>query len=465
MARQVSGKRALSRIIDETPRPVYLVDATRRLLFCNDACLTWLNLTESEVVGMTCRYHAVALADTKPWDGLCPPPAAFGAESTHGTIWYDANGQRSYREVQFLKLSDQPDVLVAIAATDASTNPPGLPPAGATRDPDHLHTQLIHFAAGRNRTNASDQLVGVSPAIRRVRRQFELACQNGTATLVTGPPGSECNQLLRAIAAARALTDAARLLPIDCSLLDAELFESVLMPQIEHAVSTTAGRVQILLFDVDRLQQPVQPLLVALLEDSVGLAADVMATAECSLENVDSYDRRLREHLSVLTLQLPPLVDRLEDVPLLAQNFVELLNAEAAIEKSVGGFSPEAMDRLVNHSWKRNIDELREVVSSAFALCDSSLIQIRHLPERLTLAADAELYPLNPPETIQLDEYLQSIEKELLERALRVANGNRAQAARLLGIPRVRLLRRLEAAGLAVRPDIPFIPVDDESTE
>jgi DNA-binding NtrC family response regulator len=140
------------------------------------------------------------------------------------------------------------------------------------------------------------------------------------------------------------------------------------------------------------------------------------------------------------------LCRRSEDVPPLAQLFLEEANAGAI--KQVGGFSPEALDALSAYRWPGNVDELAAMVREAHERAAGGEVTVKHLPKRIHLAADAAAHPPRVDEPIVLEEFLARVEKELIARALRRAKGNKSKAARLLGLTRPRLYRRLVQLGL-----------------
>ena len=175
----------------------------------------------------------------------------------------------------------------------------------------------------------------------------------------------------------------------------------------------------------------------------------LIATAEQSLLELARRGRcreDLAALLSTIAIELPPLAQRREDLPLLAQLFLEEANARGG--KQLGGFSPEALDRLDGYSWPGNLDELAQTVAESHARAEGPLVQAEDLPERLRWAAETILRPRRKDETIVLDEFLGRIERELIRRALARAKGNKAKAARLLGLTRPRLYRRMVLLGL-----------------
>jgi DNA-binding NtrC family response regulator len=175
-----------------------------------------------------------------------------------------------------------------------------------------------------------------------------------------------------------------------------------------------------------------------------------LATARVPLAQLVA-DNRFRQDLacllSTLVIELPPLAEHPQDIPLLAQWFLEAGNVAA--EKQLTGFVPEATEQLRDYPWPRNADELAQVVRQACAAATGPRVPAAALPERIWLATAAAALPPREEESLVLDEFLAEIEKELLQRALARAKGNKTRAARLLGLPRARLLRRLEQLGLS----------------
>jgi DNA-binding NtrC family response regulator len=151
-----------------------------------------------------------------------------------------------------------------------------------------------------------------------------------------------------------------------------------------------------------------------------------------------------------LVIELPPLMKRREDLPVLAQLFLEESNAHGA--RQLGGFTPAAIDALDAYPWPGNLDELAEVVAVAHRRATGAEIDAKDLPDKLHWVAQAAAHPRRVEEKIVLDEYLRKIERELIERALHRSKQNKTKAARLLGMTRPRLYRRMWQLGLEPAP-------------
>jgi DNA-binding NtrC family response regulator len=220
-----------------------------------------------------------------------------------------------------------------------------------------------------------------------------------------------------------------------------------------HAVArphaATEPLATLLLLEVDQLSAECQAALAESLRvDSP--AYRVLATARTSLLTLAArgdFSRELAMAIATLVIELPPLSERNEDVPLLAQAALEHANRESA--KQLGGFTPEALDRLATYAWPGNIDELVDTVTAAHSTATGPVITLGDLPPRLEFAAQAVARPRKNDDRIVLPEFLAQIERELIARALRRTKGNKAKAARLLGMTRPRLYRRMVQLGLA----------------
>ncbi|MCA9017834.1 MAG: hypothetical protein KDA77_21095, partial [Planctomycetaceae bacterium] len=155
-----------------------------------------------------------------------------------------------------------------------------------------------------------------------------------------------------------------------------------------------------------------------------------------------------------MEIQIPPLRERREDLELLAQHFLE--NENRYQQKQVSGFAPGVFSLIQDYYWPANLDELMKVVQAAFQATTESLVTREALPLRFKTGMDARsLGPALSPSLKPLDETLRQVETEQIMRALEQSKNNRTDAARLLGLTRAKLYRRMEALD---------IRLDDEPT-
>lgn len=447
----------LARLLNSATQPIYVLDDELTVIFANRACCEWLGPAAEKLPGRQCAYHSgpdvtgpEAMAAR-----LCPPPEAMtGREVTATVSCIGADGSQRYRRAKFVPLGTcVEDLFGLIAILDAEDLPEPvaeiLPLPSAEAEPTQLHEQIGRFrqqAASRYR---ADRLIGNSPAIRRARRQIELAAGSRTSVLVVGPPGSGRQHVAAAIHYSGDPQASGSLVPLACSVLGADLIHSTVMALAKgNPLGEEAGRSTLLLNEADQLPAEVQAELAAVLS-ARSFPLRLIAAAEQPLGGLvrrKAYRADLAAVLSTITIELPPLAERREDVPLLAQMFLEEANARGT--RQLGGFTPEALDALDAYPWPGNVDELAQIVTEAYQQAGGRQIGVQDLPQRIHLAAGAAAHLPRPEEKIVLDEFLEQVERELIRRTLSQAKGNKARAARLLGMTRPRLYRRLVQLGL-----------------
>ncbi len=467
MAPHRSPTAELAKLLGTARQPIYVLDEDFTIVFLNRACLEWLGLDAQELLGQRCVYHSTA--STEQLDavvaGLCPPPQAMSGEAAMATVAKIAdakiadNRRPIERMARFVPLGlGENDTIGILAIVDTDDLPPDAAiPTTAEPEPIALHEHIRRFrheAAARCR---ADRLIGQGAAMRLARRQVELAAACRSSVLLVGPSGSGRQRLAAAIhygenAAeknADAYSSASEFILLDCSLLTGDLLEAAGAALARAAGQGEASPFATLLFHrVDELPADVQTQLADFLTRR-SLHCRLMATAVAPLVESARHGKfhpELAALFSTMVIDLPPLVNRREDLPLLSQLFLEEQNAAGT--KQIGGFSPAALDLLDAFPWPENLDELAAVVAEAHRSAGGPRIEAADLPERIRLAAQAVAQPRKVDETIVLDEFLGHVERELIRRALSRAKGNKARAARLLGVTRPRLYRRMVQLGL-----------------
>ncbi|MBC2723316.1 MAG: sigma 54-interacting transcriptional regulator, partial [Desulfosporosinus sp.] len=153
-------------------------------------------------------------------------------------------------------------------------------------------------------------------------------------------------------------------------------------------------------------------------------------------------DKQFREdlyyRLNVVTLTIPPLRERMDDIEALIKTFIKKYNLQFA--QSVTGVSNEAKDVLMKHRWPGNIRELENIIERAFNMLEGTEIQLKHLPNYLQVLASHDIRPYVEG---SLETILNGVEKDALIIALETANGNKVQAAKSLGLSRAGLYKKL----------------------
>jgi DNA-binding NtrC family response regulator len=514
MARRLSTEDSLTKLLDESGRPIYVVDAQRRIVYCNEALAAWIDLPSKRIVGRRVEYHSEepksddkARDDSSPLTDLCPPPHALAGESGTGTISCQArDGRMLHRAAEFVPLDspasgktkkksrEQDDglrfaVLVLLAGEEMS---PQEIAAGVSGEPsaDELHRTIRRFRRGQASRCSIQSLLGASLAMQKVRAQVEAAVASGANTLIYGERGTGRGHVARAVHY-RAANDETKFLPIDCELLTDELFERTL-DRLRPSRAEGKQKPTLLLENLESMPAAQQSLLLAAIRQGA-VDARILATinprvqpvqldeettddgataASRQTERVQPRASRVAPELiaavSTIAIRAPRLVDRLEDLPLLAQYFLESCNRSSS--KQVGSIRRDALDLLALYSWPADLQQLRQTIAAAHRACASHEILPADLPPVFHQAFRAATHVRKQPERIVLDELLAEIEKEAIVRALARAGGNKSEAATLLGMTRPRLYRRLVQLGLVTegaddgQPEAPEF-IEHDATE
>ena len=401
----------LSRLLASAPQPVYALDAQRTVVFANAACEAWTSLAADALLGRRCDYQAGYRSDgaADPVHGLCPPPESFrGQPSVIEVAVRDAAGAWLTRAADCLPLGDQAsgDVGLVVIVRTAADGP--RPVGDDTSVPGALHHRLRIVLQDSFERLGLAQIIGASPPIARVRQQVQLASAVDARLLVVGPPGSGRETIARAIHYRR--TPPSPLAPLACNLLDAELLESTITSFVASCAELQIERpAALLLLEVDQLPPDAQRALAGIL--SIGeFHVCTLATARHSLVELAAQDRfrhDLAFALSTLVIHVPPLAERMSDVPLLAQFFLERFNTGGG--KQLSGFSADALDQLVAYGWPGNGDELADFVQQACQRAVGPVVQPGDLPDKLRAATAADAHPARADDRIVLPEFLAEI--------------------------------------------------------
>jgi DNA-binding NtrC family response regulator len=307
-------------------------------------------------------------------------------------------------------------------------------------------------------------LAGRSPQIRQVRRLIPLLAGSREAVLILGETGTGKELLARALHD-HGLRPQGPFVAHNMAATPADLAESVFFGHVHGAFSGAAGDHAglfeqadggtLFLDEVDSFPVHLQAKLLRVLESSrvqrVGGTGErevnvrVLASSATALGELvaqGGFRADLFYRLRQLEVTLPPLRERPEDIPALVRQFLAELAAQADPPCAVGR---AAMELLLAHSWPGNCRELRSTLRSAALMAGGGPILPGHLPRGLRCGAKAA------PRT-GAPSTLRSVEQEHIREIVERVGGNRSRAARLLGIDRGTLARKLRALGVGRKP-------------
>ncbi len=312
-----------------------------------------------------------------------------------------------------------------------------------------------------------DGLVGRSRAMRDLAQLLETVASTASTVLITGETGTGKELAARAIHHTSPRRSN-RFVAINCSaipetLLEAELFGHA-RGAFTGAVATRQGRLEqahkgtLFLDEVATMSPALQAKLLRVLQErefervgdshTVKIDVRIIAATHSDLSKMVSegtFREDLFYRLNVIPVQLPPLRDRREDIPLLVQHFLQKLGAQL-VPPRTPTVSQEALRRLMGYAWPGNVRQLENVVERALAFSHGRpQIDIADLgPEIQTVPSAQEGSPWFPDEGLDLERYIEGVELTLIKRSLERTQGNKVQAARLLNLKRTTLIEKLK---------------------
>jgi two-component system response regulator AtoC len=311
-----------------------------------------------------------------------------------------------------------------------------------------------------------ENIIGTSSSINSIfQMMYKIARVDGTV-LVTGESGTGKELVARAIHFKSPRSNGPFVV-VNCGAIPKDLIESEFFGHIKGAFtdakSEKTGKFElaqkgtIFLDEVGELSQEAQvKLLRALGEreivkvggtETIPIDVRVIAATNKDLEHdtkIGIFREDLYWRLAVLSIHLPPLKDRKEDIPLLCDHFIEKFNRE--LGKKIEGVNPKALELLLNYSWPGNIRELESVIYEAIVLSDSRIIEEDNLPKRIRGKASVKEVAPSPedkPMSDMVHSLTEQMEIELIEKALKESGGNRSKAAEKLGISRKTLFNKM----------------------
>ena len=303
-------------------------------------------------------------------------------------------------------------------------------------------------------------LIGRSVAMREIYTVIQAVSNNKSTVIITGESGTGKELVARMIHNKGALANQP-FVALNCGAMSETLLDSQLFGHRRGAftgaiadhngVFQAANGGTLFLDEVGEIPlalqakflRAIQEKEVAPLGASKPVSVDVRIIAASNRNLTEEvHNGNFREdlfyRLNVVPIHLPPLRDRREDIPLLIEHFITSFSTEYKVEPKT--IASDALHKLMTYAWPGNIRELQNVIERLFALCPDSEIRLEDLPG--SIRGSVEKIPEFPADA-ELPT-LENMEKGLIMAALQKSQGNKNEAARILGIDRQRLYRKIE---------------------
>ena len=429
-----------------------IVDARRRMRFFSRGMEAWTGWSAGDIEGLSC--------DGLPAEKATPADLLAAAFNPSTAIWKGqvqlwqavlptASGgvvRSRFCSIPLSSESGQVErvLMVRSEETNASEIRPDLLIG------QQLHAEVAALRADFRTRYNWDSFIGADASLRRVRQLASLLKDSDCFFCIAGNSGTGRRHLAQCIHVGGRASETS-FVPIYCDLLSTQaLYDALQQLQTmagEHASAHERPGL-LLLVDVDRLHREVQQWLLNCtgICDSVRLAA----TTSVPLQQVVADGWMLAEFQQMITpveIELPPLHCRGNDVLLLAHEFVQQnrrLNRTAAVE-----LAPDVASQLLSYHWPGNVRELRQVIHDACQSCSGRQVRTEDLSFAFRAGMEAQrTTPGNSEPCQSLDELLRTAERRIVEGTLTACGGNKAEAARRLGLTRPSFYRRLKTLGL-----------------
>ena len=310
-------------------------------------------------------------------------------------------------------------------------------------------------------------LVGHAPEMEKLYRIIAKAAHSTHPVLILGESGTGKELVARSIHYSGPFRDRP-FIPVDCGSLVPTLIESELFGYVRGAFTgavrakdgllATAEGGTVFLDEVGELPVDLQAKLLRAIQEkevrpvggtrAIPINVRILAATNRDLDvavQQGTFRRDLYFRLNVLTLRIPPLRERKQDIPLLIGNVLERINRATQMQHSVGD---DALRLMLNYDWPGNVRELENCIERACTTCSLPTIHIADLPTQLrNFQAPAKpAAPASDPETITP---IAELEKQAILHAIEVLQGDKLEAARRLGIGKTTLYRKLKEYGSA----------------
>jgi two-component system response regulator PilR (NtrC family) len=326
------------------------------------------------------------------------------------------------------------------------------------------HTLVIENSLLRQelqRTYDFEQIIGQSMPMKKVFEVIKRVARSEGTVLITGKSGTGKELVARAIHYNSPRREK-RFVPINCGAIVDTLFESELFghkkgsftgaTMDKEGLLKVADGGTVFLDEVSEIPIQLQVKLLRALEqkeitpvgmtESISIDVRIIAATNRDLrKEVESGKFRddLYYRLNVVEIDLPTLKERLDDIPILAQHFLDVLKKQMG--KPIQGFTNEAMRALLQYQWKGEVRELENVIERSVIFCDEDFIRLDHLPEYMRPADSVSFIP-----SVQgsLKNALKGFERQFIQQTLAAYNQNKEAVAKALGVSLSSLYRKIE---------------------
>ncbi len=471
MNRETNQTIALEAILAHTRDGVFVIDRNRRFLLFNEACEKLTGFSAEEILNANADCGQVTDChdeQNRPLAGLlCPATALFGEERLSARQRMritTRGGEHRWVETVYTRIADAGDLPEAVIGVVRDISELKEQEEHWRKATENLREEVEHLRGRMRDRYGFASIISRSPRMQKILEKIQSACAVNSPVLICGQKGTGKEAIARTIHY-NGLQKDAPFVPFNSADVPREELESELFGYIQgykgagepayQGLFRAADGGTLFIENLDLLPPQAQGKLLRAIQDrglrplgsteQVPACPRVIATVSRPCREVfDSSLLRddLRAHLSVITIDLPPLRERREDIPLLVEHFIDQLNTQST--RQVKEIDPAVWIALETHDWPENVRELHRVVESAFAAGNGPMLKAEEISIHGPAGSAGSAGGVPP-----LDDVLADVERRAILAALRQTNNQRSLAAKLLKISRSRLYRRMDALGMS----------------
>ena len=436
-------------VVDTIQDGIMIVDAGGTIVSANKALERISGYTRNEMIGKPCSILNCNICEI-----------AFEGSGDHWCVLFKT-GKLDMRKCIFTRKDGSYIHVLKNASLLHDTSGKVMGAVETVTDITEIVEKDNQIAAFRRELRSEDGfhgLLGTSASMQQVFDLITNAAQSDAPVIIFGESGTGKELVASAI---HKIGGRKRkpYVKVNCAALTESLLESELFGHVKGAFTgalrSREGRFEaarggdIFLDEIGDLPLTVQVKLLRVLEEKVIERVGDNRSTPVDLRIITATNRNLRKlvdqggfredlfyRINVIPITVPPLIERVEDIPLLAESFFRRLQLKS--DKNIQGMTTEAMEQLMTYSWPGNVRELKSAFEYAFVTCQERMIQPYHFP----------------PTVFRVPEFLETKQKKVLKReemkkkqlieALEQAGGNQSRAAEILGVTRVTVWNRMK---------------------
>lgn len=452
-----SSHRRLEAVLDASEDAMAMYDTENRLVFANRSYERLFDLTEDQLKNLPPEALVARFKEGFRADGWPKPGGKFLLDTGwNGKEKSEAGRGHTFYQTTAPVLDGREVIGSLMVYRDVSKE----------IEVEQMKVEVLHLRKELETASSFDAIVGDSPAMREVYALMERALQSDVTVLIGGESGTGKEMVAKAFHYSGPRRNGP-FIAVNCAAIPETLIESELFGHEEGAFTgATASRRgaferarggTILLDEIGDMSPPLQSKLLRVLQEReiqrlggmVPVEVDVrlIAVSNKNLETAvkaGEFRADLFYRLAVFPILLPPLRDRREDIPVLASHLLD--KSTERLNKSVSSLSAATVRALLQYDWPGNVRELENVIERAVLLETTEVLQVHNLPRELSLPT------LSGPRTDSWAPMaylsLSEVERQMIAHTLDLLSHNVAEAARVLGINRATLYRKLKKYNL-----------------